>query len=193
MTALALPGFHPDPSICRVGEDYFLVTSTFEYFPGVPIFAQPRPRLWRQLGNVLDRPSQLNVRTGIDDASGGIYAPTVRHHDGRFWMTTTNIHDIARRSPHRARVGPGRPVERSRLHRRASSASIPTSAWDDDGLVLPHLVGRRARRNLAGAGRSRSPGSLLTTAQEIWRGTGGAHAEGPAPVPARRLVVSPRR
>ena len=54
-----LPGFYPDPSICRVGEDYYLVNSTFEYFPGLPIFHSRDLVHWRQLGHVLDRPSQL--------------------------------------------------------------------------------------------------------------------------------------
>ncbi len=94
MTALALPGFHPDPSICRVGEQYFLITSSFEYFPGVPIFASTDLATWTQLGSVLDRPTQLDVRAGIENASGGIYAPTLRHHDDRFWMVTTNLHEI---------------------------------------------------------------------------------------------------
>ena len=54
-----LKGFYPDPSICRVGEDYYLVTSTFEYFPGIPVFHSRDLVNWRQIGNALDRPSQL--------------------------------------------------------------------------------------------------------------------------------------
>ena len=54
-----IPGFHPDPSVCRVGEDYYLVTSSFEFFPGVPIFHSRDLVHWRQLGHVLTRPSQL--------------------------------------------------------------------------------------------------------------------------------------
>lgn len=86
-----LSGFHPDPSICRVGEDYFLVTSSFEYFPGVPLFHSRDLVHWRQLGHVLTRPSQLplaHVRP-----SGGIFAPTIRYYDGVFYMVTTNITD----------------------------------------------------------------------------------------------------
>jgi beta-xylosidase len=83
-----IPGFHPDPSICRVGEDYYLVCSTFEYFPGVPIFHSRDLVHWRQIGNVLDRPSQLRLARAW--CSGGVYAPTLRHHDGRFWLITTN-------------------------------------------------------------------------------------------------------
>ena len=87
MSRPILPGFHPDPSICRVGDDYYLVTSTFEYFPGVPIFHSTDLVKWTQLGNVLDRVSQLDLQPD----SGGIFAPTLRHHDGRFWMITTQI------------------------------------------------------------------------------------------------------
>src|SRR5690349_10820543 len=84
-----IPGFHPDPSICRAGEDYFLVNSSFEYFPGVPLFHSRDLVHWRQIGYCLTRPSQLplpNVRP-----SGGVFAPTIRHHDGTFYMITTNI------------------------------------------------------------------------------------------------------
>ncbi|GGK90226.1 glycoside hydrolase 43 family protein [Sphaerisporangium melleum] len=84
-----LPGFHPDPSICRVGEDYYLVTSSFEWFPGVPIFHSKDLVHWRQIGHVLDRASQLPL-DGVRP-SGGIYAPTLRHHNGLFYMITTLI------------------------------------------------------------------------------------------------------
>ena len=85
-----IPGVHPDPSVCRVGEDYYLVCSSFEYFPGVPLFHSRDLVHWRQIGNVLDRPSQLPLPAD-SPASGGIYAPTIRHHDGRFWVITTNV------------------------------------------------------------------------------------------------------
>jgi len=84
-----IPGCHPDPSICRVGEDFYLVTSSFEYFPGVPIFHSRDLVHWRQLGHVLTRKSQLDL-DGVP-SSGGIYAPTLRHHRGRFYMVTTHV------------------------------------------------------------------------------------------------------
>lgn len=84
-----LPGFYPDPSICRVGDDFYMVTSSFSYFPGVPVFHSRDLRHWEQLGHVLDRPSQLPLDWGY--ISGGIYAPTIRHHDGVFYMITTNV------------------------------------------------------------------------------------------------------
>jgi hypothetical protein len=87
-TTPVIAGFYPDPSICRVGDDYYLAASSFEYFPGVPLFHSRDLIHWEQLGNILDRPSQLE--TGIG-ASRGIYAPTLRFHDGRFWLVTTNV------------------------------------------------------------------------------------------------------
>ena len=88
ITNPVLPGFHPDPSICRVGEDYYLACSSFEYFPGVPIFHSTDLRTWTQIGNVLDRPSQLRLAGAA--SSGGIYAPTLRYHGGRFHLIVTN-------------------------------------------------------------------------------------------------------
>ena len=87
--APVLPGFHPDPSVCRVGDDYYLACSSFEYFPGVPLFHSRDLVNWRQIGNALDRPEQLRLPAGMP-SSGGIYAPTLRHHDGRFWLIVTN-------------------------------------------------------------------------------------------------------
>src|SRR5262245_66432070 len=83
-----LAGFHADPSICRVGDDYYLVHSTFAYFPGVPIFHSRDLVHWQQIGHVLTRPSQFPLEKMR--ASGGIYAPTLRYHDGTFYLVTTN-------------------------------------------------------------------------------------------------------
>jgi alpha-N-arabinofuranosidase len=82
-----LAGFYPDPSIVRAGDDYYLVTSSFSYFPGIPIFRSRDLVHWTQIGHVLDRPSQLALdERGI---SQGIYAPTIRYHDGTFYLITT--------------------------------------------------------------------------------------------------------
>lgn len=86
-----IPGFHPDPSVCRVGDDYYLVTSTFTWFPGVPIFRSRNLVDWTQVGNALDRPSQLDLTVTHGWTSLGVYAPTIRHHDGRCFMITTNV------------------------------------------------------------------------------------------------------
>ena len=84
-----LPGFYPDPSICRVGEDYYLVNSTFNYFPGVPIFHSKDLTHWHQIGNILEREEQLDVSA---DTGTGIYAPTIRFHEGIYYMITTNVY-----------------------------------------------------------------------------------------------------
>lgn len=84
-----LAGFYPDPSITRAGEDYYLVSSSFSYFPGVPIFHSRDLVQWTQIGHILDRPSQLGVDTA--GVSRGIFAPTLRYHDGTFYMITTAV------------------------------------------------------------------------------------------------------
>jgi alpha-N-arabinofuranosidase len=84
-----LPGFYPDPSICRVGGDYYLVTSTFEYFPGLPIFHSRDLVHWHQIGHVLDRASQLPLE-GVRP-SGGLYAPTIRFSNGTFYVINTLV------------------------------------------------------------------------------------------------------
>ena len=84
-----LPGFYPDPSICRVGADYYLINSSFEYFPGLPVFHSRDLVNWRQIGHVLDQPEQLNL-DGIRP-SGGLYAPTIRYHKGTFYVINTLV------------------------------------------------------------------------------------------------------
>ena len=84
-----LKGFYPDPSICRVGEDYYLVNSSFSYFPGVPLFHSRDLGHWEQVGNILDRPEQLPLEGG--EISRGIFAPVIRWHKGTFYMITTNV------------------------------------------------------------------------------------------------------
>lgn len=84
-----LRGFYPDPSICRVGKDYYLVNSTFSYVPGVPVFHSRNLADWEQIGNVLTRKSQLVL--DLASMSRGIYAPSIRYHKGLFYMITTNV------------------------------------------------------------------------------------------------------
>ena len=84
-----LTGFYPDPSICRVGEDFYLVTSSFAYAPGVPLFHSRDLAHWEQIGNILQRKEQLAV--GGEEISRGIYAPTIRYHKGIYYMITTNV------------------------------------------------------------------------------------------------------
>ncbi len=84
-----IPGFYPDPSICRVEDTFYLVTSSFQFFPGVPLFESKDLVNWKQIGHVLTRQSQLPLAKA--NACGGIYAPTIRYDAGRFYMVTTNV------------------------------------------------------------------------------------------------------
>lgn len=80
-------GFNPDPSICRVGDDYYLVTSSFEYTPGIPIYHSKDLVNWEQVGNCVTRKDQVDMTDAKD--SGGIWAPTLRYHKGIFYVTAT--------------------------------------------------------------------------------------------------------
>lgn len=84
-----LAGYYPDPSICRVGDDYYLTNSTFAHFPGLPIFHSKDMVNWTQIGNAIDRPDQLPYDgTGISRA---LFAPAISHHDGVFYLVCTMI------------------------------------------------------------------------------------------------------
>jgi len=124
-----LSGFYPDPSVCRVGDTYYLVNSSFEWFPGVPIHRSKDLVNWEQIGHVLDRPSQLMMREGMP-ASRGIWAPTIRYHDGLFYLVTTaqncggNFY-VTAKDP----AGPwSEPV-----WLKDAPGIDPTLFWDDDG------------------------------------------------------------
>lgn len=82
-----LPGFNPDPSICRVGDDYYMVTSSFTWYPGIPVYHSKDLVNWQILGHAIDRPDMINM-DGLDD-NYGIWAVTIRYHDGLFYLITT--------------------------------------------------------------------------------------------------------
>jgi alpha-N-arabinofuranosidase len=84
-----LSGFYPDPSVTKVGEDYYLVNSTFAYFPGIPVFHSKDLKNWKQIGNVIDRPAQMTFFG--DKTSRGLFAPSINFFKGTFYMTCTNI------------------------------------------------------------------------------------------------------
>lgn len=84
-----LAGFYPDPSITRAGDDFYLVNSTFAYFPGIPVFHSRDLVNWTQVGNVIDRPSQLRFDSlGV---SRGVFAPAISYHDGTFYVINTCV------------------------------------------------------------------------------------------------------
>lgn len=86
-----LAGFYPDPSVCRAGDTYYLVNSSFSFYPGVPIFTSKDLVSWQQLGHVLDRPGQLPLKN--QNISGGIFAPAISYNEKNktFYMITTNV------------------------------------------------------------------------------------------------------
>ncbi len=167
-----IPGFHPDPSVCRVGDEFFLVASTFTFVPGVPIFRSHNLVDWTQIGNVLDRPSQLDLSGTESWMSAGVYAPTIRHHDGRFWMITTVFSStltnffVTAENP----AGPwSDPVT-------VPIVGIdPDLAWDQDGNCWVHY-------SLGGIFRCRiddSTGDVLEPPVPTWSGTGMRYPEAP--------------
>ncbi len=174
-----LPGFHPDPTICRVGEDYYLATSSFEYFPGAPIFHSRDLLSWTQIGNILTTREQFRLRT--PGPSAGIYGSTLRHHDGRFWFITTNVSDFDVGQVIVHAEDPAGPWSEPVFVPGAIGID-PDLSWDDDGQcyltwhVLDFVVGgqgiRQARIDL-------ESGEMLESAYPVWQGSGMQAAEGP--------------
>jgi alpha-N-arabinofuranosidase len=169
-----IPGFYPDPSICRVGDDYYLVNSSFEYFPGVPIFHSKDLVHWQQIGYCLTRKGQLpldKVR-----ASGGIYAPTLRYHDGTFYMVTTNVDGggnfyVTAKNP----AGPwSEPV-----WLKDGGGIDPSLLFDDDGKVYYTRHEGQGDGYIAQATLDVKTGKLEGPLKKVWGGTGGIWAEGP--------------
>ncbi len=150
-----IPGFYPDPSICRVGEDYYLVTSSFEFFPGVPIFHSKDLVNWRQIGHVLDRPEQLNLDQ--TPHSRGIYAPTIRYNDGIFYMITTFVvsQTGARKNFYVTATDPSGPWSDPNWLDDAPGID-PSLLFDDDGKV--YYTGNRKPPS----------GQLYKKHNEIW-------------------------
>ena len=168
-----LPGFYPDPSICRVGDDYYTVHSSFEYFPGVPIFHSKDLVHWEQIGYCLTRKSQLNLNHAR--ASGGIYAPTLRYHNGTFYMITTLVDTggnffVTATNP----AGPwSEPILVDR------SGMDPSLLFDDDGKVYYTRHEGQSDGYIAQAEIDIKTGKLAGPPEKIWGGTGGVWVEGP--------------
>ncbi|MBN1416240.1 MAG: family 43 glycosylhydrolase [Bacteroidales bacterium] len=168
-----IPGFHPDPGICRVGEDYYLVTSTFEYFPGVPVFHSRDLINWHQIGHCLTRKSQLNLDKAA--ISGGIFAPTIRYHNGIYYMITMNTNYGG--NFYVTAIDPSGPwSEPVWLGECIMDASL---LFDDNGTVYytRHAGGENgyiAQRTI-----DLATGQLQGSLQNIWEGTGGIWPEGP--------------
>ena len=108
-----LSGFYPDPSICRVENDYYMVNSSFAYFPGLPIFHSRDLVHWEQIGHCIHRKGQLNYQNV--ETSLGLWAPTVRYHEGMFYVINTF-------------VSGGREVNRDNF---IVTAKNPAGPWSD--------------------------------------------------------------
>ena len=178
-----IAGFHPDPSVCRVGSDFYLVTSSFEYFPGIPIFHSTDLVTWNQLGHVLTRTSQLDL-AGVP-ASGGIYAPTLRHHAGRFYVTGTNVsrggHFIV------SAVDPAGPWSEPVW---VDQNGIDPSLFFDEGRCYfsstiepnpegPHELSPGFERGIQQCEIDPDTGEKLSPTRPLWAGSGGRFPEAP--------------
>ncbi|HZK62351.1 MAG TPA: glycoside hydrolase family 43 protein, partial [Anaerovoracaceae bacterium] len=168
-----IPGFHPDPSVCRVGNDYYLVTSTFEYFPGVPVFHSKDLVNWEQIGHCLTRESQLPLNKCR--ASGGIYAPTIRYHDGLFYMVVTNVSGggnfyVTAKDP----AG-----EWSKPFWVNQGGIDPTIFWDEDGKSYFMSNGHQSTEGIVISEIDLKTGKRTTEPIAVWNGTGGRYPEAP--------------
>ena len=129
-----LPGFNPDPSICRVGNDYYIATSTFEWYPGVQIHHSTDLVNWKLIGRPLNRASQLDMRGNPD--SCGIWAPCLSYADSVFWLVYTDVkrYDGNFKDSHNYIVtAPGITGPWSEPVYVNSSGFDPTLFHDDDG------------------------------------------------------------
>ncbi|MFW5845157.1 MAG: glycoside hydrolase family 43 protein [Planctomycetota bacterium] len=113
-----VPGCYPDPSVCRIGAWYYLACSSFHYWPGLPLFRSRDLVHWQSIGHAVDRPEQMDLRTIA--ASEGLFAPTLRYHDGRFRLLCTRV------------AGP-----RDQWRNFILEAEDPTGDWSDPIWIEP--------------------------------------------------------
>ncbi len=120
-----LRGGYPDPSITRVGDDYYIVNSTFEYFPGLPIHHSKDLVNWQLIGHGIHDPDLYRDAVNLVDvqSDGGIHAPSIRWHDGLFYIITTNVYN------------PGIEGEPTRMVNFIITAENPAGPWS-----APHLI-----------------------------------------------------
>ncbi|MBR2812190.1 MAG: glycoside hydrolase family 43 protein [Solobacterium sp.] len=174
-----LPGFYPDPSVCRKGYAYYLVNSSFEYFPGVPLWHSTDLKSWTQAGHVLTEDSQLELENC--PASAGVFAPTIREHDGRFYMVTTNVNWFPKGTPNflvwtddiSQRWSDPVPIQHMGID--------PSLFFDDDGKAYYTGTGfdENGRQGIVLFQIDVSDGAVLSEKKHIWYGSGGRNPEGP--------------
>ncbi|MFI6792087.1 glycoside hydrolase family 43 protein [Nonomuraea sp. NPDC050383] len=176
-TTPIIAGFHPDPTICRAGDPYYIASSSFEFAPGVPIHRSTDLVTWTLVTNALQRPDQLNVHTA--PASTGVYAPTLRHHGEKFWLVTTNVVDIHRGQLIVSADDPAGPWSEP-VYVDGAIGIDPDLAWDEAGTC--HLTWASAAPELTGitsAPIDPATGKMLAPPRLLWLGTGLAYPEGP--------------
>ena len=165
-----IKGFYPDPSICRVKDDYYLVNSSFEYFPGIPLWHSKDLINWEQIGNCLTRPSQLPMQhTG---ASGGTFAPTIRYNNGVFYMITTNAYGWHNFFVYTSDLlkGWSEPVFVDQ------GGVDPSLFFDDDGKCY---YSGESKAGICLFELDIKTGKKLTASKVVWTGTGDRYPEGP--------------
>ncbi|MBC7587454.1 MAG: glycoside hydrolase family 43 protein [Chitinophagaceae bacterium] len=174
-----IPGFHPDPSVCRVGENYYLVNSTFEYFPGIPIWTSKDLIHWKQIGNVLNRASQLPLKNC--KPSNGIYAPTIRYHNNIFYMVVTNVAgDRGYKNFYVTATNPAGPWGEPIFYDQ--NGIDPSLFFDEDGKV--YFLSNRAtkptdERAIYQSEIDIKTGKRISDIKQVWKGAGGSYVEGP--------------
>jgi len=171
-----ISGFHPDPTICRVGEEYYLANSSFEYFPGAPLWRSLDLGEWSPVGNILSRRSQF--ARGDGRPSGGIFGSTLRHHAGRFWFVTTNMSDFGRGHLLVSAADPAGPWT-DPVHFAGAIGIDPDLAWDADGTCYLNWCSFTHGGAIAQARVDPHTGALLEEPRLLWAGSGLAYPEGP--------------
>ena len=170
-----IPGYYPDPSVCAVGDDFYLVNSTFQYFPGVPVWHSKDLIHWEQIGNVLDRASQVDLSVG--GASSGIFAPTIRHHNGKFYMITTNINMLFTGKPGNFIVTADKPEGpwSEPTFIEGVNGIDPSLYWEDGRMY----VCWSAMNNISLAELDPVSFKMIGQPRNIWDGDGDSSPEGP--------------
>lgn len=168
-----LKGFNPDPSICRAGEDYYLVTSSFEFFPGIPLYHSTDLVNWEQIGNCIEDPDLYPYEKA--KISGGIWAPTIRFHEGVFYVTAKfegfGNFIISTEDP---KKGWSKPV------RVALGGIDPSLLFDDDKVYFCTNQGTPDRRpGISVVEINVNTGEFLSDVRQVWEGTGGGYMESP--------------
>lgn len=173
-----IAGFYPDPSVCRVGDDYYLVNSSFEYMPGVPVHTSRDLVHWQPIGHVFETVDQLDLRGA--GSSRGVFAPTIRHHDGVFYLITTDIGTVMQGHVISHATDPAGPWSVP-VRAETITGIDPDLFWDTDGTC--HISGLGfASPELSGivsAPIDPMTGKLLGPVRKLWQGSGLANPEGP--------------